>query len=85
MCSEGADIDLGTVCVPITTGTAATAINNANEAQPVSSYGTSNTGTASDCGDLDASVLAGTSFVAELPFYDTTIGDVITSLRFGCE
>ncbi len=83
-CTDPPSIDLGTVCIPVTTERATVVVLNAN-VDPGDIGPDTDLGIPSDCADLDASVLTGTRFIGQLAFYDSALGDLITKTVFGCQ
>jgi hypothetical protein len=87
VCGNPATIVLAPMCGALTTATAAGLIQSANDQPSVSlpSSPSFQSGSSVSCSSLSSNALGGLTLVGHLPFFDSTLGDIITGERFVCQ
>lgn len=83
-CTSPPTINLGTLCLPLTTDTASGVVTNANGG--TGKIGpNSSTGTPFQCGSLQESVTSGGKLTGVVNFFGSTLGDLVVTISSVCQ
>jgi hypothetical protein len=81
----GVLVRLPAQCAPFTSGTASVTVLNANESLGITQGPYVDSGASETCTNFNASTTTGYELVANLAFFDSTIGDLEARLRIDCQ